>query len=772
MTCCGDGTALDARQFVDPDEMRAEEFRRSGHRHEDGSIHYLLVAPGIHCGACIARIERALAALPGVRSARVNFSTRRVMVTADATQADPFAIVRSVEALGYPVTIGVEGKEADRDPVLAELMRALVVAGFAAANVMLLSVSVWSGAEGATRTLFQLISGVVAVPAVLYAGRPFYRSALGALRGRHVNMDVPISLGVLLTLVKSIYEALFGGGETWFDASLTLLFFLLIGRVLDHAMRERARSGIASLGRMAARGAMRVGADGRLDYVGIEEIRPGMLLHVAVGERFPVDGVLAGSAATEADRSLATGESVPAGLEPGDAIEAGALNLSAPVTLKATADAEHSLIQEMLRLMEAAEQGKATYVRLADRAAALYAPMVHLASALTFVGWMMATGDWHQALTAAIAVLIITCPCALALAVPVTQVVGAGILMRRGVLVRTGSAFERMAEIRAAVFDKTGTLTLPSLSVDGGKLADKDLRDAAALARESRHPLSLAVSALARSRGLPAPEAGDVAERPGEGLEGTVDNVRSRLGRRDFVRAIIDVGAAEQGAAEEGGLWFAREGGTMIRLPVQSVLRPDALATMAVFDSAGISRRILSGDSAEAAGATGVALGFAPSQVFARLSPADKAARMAALAATDGPVLFVGDGINDAPALGTAHVSITPADAAEVGRANADFVFTGQSLQGVGDAFSVSRAVIACVRQNFGLAIGYNFIAVPLAVLGYVTPLVAAIAMSSSSLVVVGNALRLQWQFRRPRSAVPQAEPSETAVPAGQWVPQ
>ncbi|GGD15394.1 heavy metal translocating P-type ATPase [Aureimonas glaciei] len=768
MTCCGDGTALDARLLADPDEMRAEEFRRSGHRHEDGTVHYLLVAPGIHCGACIARIEKALAALPGVRSARVNFSTRRVMVTADATQADPFAIVRSVEALGYPVTIGVEGKAADRDPVLAELMRALVVAGFAAANVMLLSVSVWSGAEGATRTLFQLISGVVAVPAVLYAGRPFYRSALGALRNRHVNMDVPISLGVLLTLVKSIYEALFGSGETWFDASLTLLFFLLIGRVLDHAMRERARSGIASLGRMAARGAMRVGTDGRLDYLGIEEIRPGMLLHVAVGERFPVDGVLSGSATTEADRSLATGESVPARLGPGDPIEAGALNLSAPVTLKATADAEHSLIQEMLRLMEAAEQGKATYVRLADRAAALYAPMVHLASALTFVGWIVATRDWHQALTAAIAVLIITCPCALALAVPVTQVVGAGILMRRGVLVRTGSAFERMAEIRAAVFDKTGTLTLPSLSVDGGKLADEDLRRAAALARESRHPLSLAVSALARSRALPAAEAGDVAERPGEGLEGTVDGVRSRLGRWDFVRAI----AGGDGATEEGGLWFARDGGTMIRLPVQSVLRPDALATMAVFDAAGISRRILSGDSAEAAGETGAALGFAPAQVSARLSPADKAARIAALAATDGPVLFVGDGINDAPALGTAHVSITPADAAEVGRANADFVFTGQSLQGVGDAFAVSRAVITCVRQNFGLAIGYNFIAVPLAVLGYVTPLLAAIAMSSSSLVVVGNALRLQWQFRRPRQGLSDPKPVAPVLPASQWVAQ
>ncbi|BDA84178.1 copper-translocating P-type ATPase [Aureimonas sp. SA4125] len=769
MSCCSDAGALDPRLIADPEQLRAEEFRHSGHRHEDGSIHYLLVAPGIHCGACIGRIEGALKSLPGVRSARVNFSTRRVLVTADATQAEPFAIVRAVESLGYAVTLGTDDAGTGADPVLAELMRALVVAGFAAANVMLLSVSVWSGAEGATRTLFQLISGVVAVPAVLYAGRPFYRSALGAIRNGHVNMDVPISLGVLLTLVMSIYEALFGGGETWFDASLTLLFFLLIGRVLDHAMRERARSGIASLGRIASRGAMRVGADGGLDYVGIEAVRPGMTLHVAVGERFPVDGVLSGGV-TEADRSLATGESAPVRLGPGDPVEAGALNLLAPVTLTATADAEHSLIREMLRLMEAAEQGKAAYVRLADRAAALYAPVVHVAALLTFVGWMALTGDGHMALTAAIAVLIITCPCALALAVPVTQVVGAGILMRRGVLMRTGSAFERMAEVRQAVFDKTGTLTLPSLSVDGGQVAGEDLRRAAALARESRHPLSVAVCALARSRALPGTEASGTSETPGEGLEGTVDGKRSRLGRWDFVRVI----AADDAAAERDGLWYAREGGTMIRLPVRSVLRPDALATMAVLDEAGIPRHILSGDSAEAVALTAADLGFEPARTAARLTPAAKAARIGALASTGGPVLFVGDGINDAPALGTAHVSITPADAAEVGRANADFVFTGQSLQGVGDVFRVSHAVIDCVRQNFGLAIGYNLIAVPLAVLGFVTPLVAAIAMSSSSLVVVGNALRLQWQFRRAGDAATPAGPTSatSSMATVQWAQQ
>lgn len=755
MSCCAGALLTDPALYAHPDELRAEEFRRSGRMTGEGLTSFVLTVAGIHCGACIRAIETALLALPGIVQARVNFSTRRVTVTADARLADPFDVVRTVEALGYGATLGSGDAATGSDPVLADLMRSLVVAGFAATNVMLLSVSVWSGADGTTRTLFQLVSGLVAIPAVLYAGRPFFRSAFAAISNRHVNMDVPISLGVLLTLVLSLYEATIGGGETWFDASITLVFFLLIGRVLDRAMREKARSGIDNLSRMAARGAMRLGPDGELDYVDAKDIAPGMVLRVACGERFPVDGLLVGTASTDVDRSMATGESLPVALRPGERIEAGALNLSAPVTIEATSDAEHSLVAEMIRMMEAAEQGKASYVRLADRAASLYAPLVHLTALLTFAGWMIATGDAHAAITAAIAVLIVTCPCALGLAVPVAQVVGSSLLMSRGVLVRTGSAFERMAEIRQVAFDKTGTLTLPRLSIDSEALSAADLAQAAALAAESRHPLSVAVVALARQRSVKGAIASDIGETAGYGLDGVVDGRRARLGRRDFVAAL----AKEPAGPVAGDLWFGVEGSEMIALDVRADLRAGTAAVMQAFDDAGLPRHLLSGDSPASVSAVAARLGFDPERAAARMSPADKADRIEALSVEGGPVLFVGDGINDAPALGRAHVSITPAEASEIGRSNADFVFTGQSLDGVLSAFTVSRRVIACVRQNFAIAIAYNVLAVPLAMAGYVTPLLAAVAMSTSSLIVVANALRLRYPIKREARPAPTASP-------------
>jgi len=741
-TCCAPGLGSEDAVQIEEGRLRAEEFIRSGRDDGHGLTHYMLTVPSIHCADCIVKLENALTKTPGICQARVNFSTRRVAVAASAALTDPFDIVRTVEKLGYPVLVGT-GSDNGRDPVLAGLMRALVVAGFGAANVMLLSVSIWAGADHATRALFQLISGLIAVPAVLYAGQPFYRSAYGALRRGQLNMDVPIAIGVLLTLGNSFYEATIGGGETWFEAPVMLIFFLLVGRVLDHVMREKARSGISNLSRIAARGAIRIGADGASSFIAVEEIRPGMVLEVAAGERFPVDGVIAAGQASDIDRSLATGESLPVPVRAGDNVEAGALNLSAPVRMEATADAEHSLIQEMMRLMEAAEQGKASYVRLADRISSIYAPFVHLAAALTFAGWMLTGHSAHAAFAAAVAVLIITCPCALGLAVPVAQVVGAGLLLKRGILVRTGSAFERMAEARVVVFDKTGTLTLPTLALDE-QTGDADLARMASLATRSRHPLSVAIAAEARLRGIVPPEATEVVERPGFGMEGLIGGQPARLGRRDFVEAI----AADGPDAGTGDLWFAIGGARATPIRMRAELRPGSEAAMRAFDRAGLPRHLLSGDAPEPAAEVGARLGFSPDHVAARVSPAGKAVQIKELQAAHGPVLFVGDGINDAPALGAAHVSITPADASEVGRANADFVFTGRSLTAVSDSLVVSKAVLACVRENMALAIGYNMIAVPLAVIGLVTPLGAAIAMSTSSLIVVGNSLRLRLKLR------------------------
>ncbi|WP_102961334.1 heavy metal translocating P-type ATPase [Mangrovicella endophytica] len=776
MSCCIGVTPDQAADFIgSPDALRREEFRASGVALDDDSVRYVLAAPAIHCAACIQTIERGLKRVQGVRSARVNFSTRRVMVEADAAMAEPFQIVETLEKLGYKAELfDLSGELTDGSAVTASLIRALVVAGFASANVMLLSVSVWSGADGTTRTLFLYLSALLAVPATLYAGQPFYRSAWSALRSGRLNMDVPIALAVLLTLGLSVYEATIGTGESWFDASVSLIFFLLIGRVLDHLMRERARGGVEQLTRLAAKGAMRIMPDGSTLYVPVDEIRPGMRLLVAVGERFAVDCRLADGTRTDVDRSMATGESLPVSVSAGAKVEAGAVNLTRSVEVEATADAGHSLVSEMVRLMEAAEQGKASYVRLADKLATLYAPLVHILAFSTFAGWMLVTQDWHAAIRAAVCVLIVTCPCALGLAVPIAQVVGASILMRRGILVRNGSAFERMAEVRQAVFDKTGTLTLPHLKLGAGGIDDAALAAAAGLASNSRHPLSQAVTALAAGRGVQPLSVTDVGEIAGAGIEGRIGDMAVRLGRRDFAAAVATGASARAAGEDEATLWFAGAGFALQPLAVEAELRPDAEATLREFQAGGITSHLLSGDTAASVEALRARLPIAAGHAFASMSPAAKVERIAALGREGGPVLFVGDGINDAPALGAAHVSMTPAAASDVGRANADFVFLNASLAGVIDAWKLSRAVVSFVKQNFAIAIAYNTIAIPLAMFGGVTPLIAAIAMSSSSIIVVGNTLRLRLRFPDPKAldvaagaaAARQERPTTLEVPA------
>ena len=422
--------------------------------------------------------------------------------------------------------------ESDKDDgTLSELIRALAVAGFAASNIMLLSVSIWSGAETETRNLFHWLSLIIALPALAYSGRIFFRSGWRALRHGRTNMDVPISLGVLLAFGLSVYETVQHGPHAYFDAAISLLFFLLIGRTLDYMMRERARLAVRGLVRLAARGAFVVQTDGTQIDLPVEEIVPGMSVMLGAGERVPVDATVS-KGDSEIDVSLISGESVPLRATAGSTVRAGTLNLTGPLTLVATAKASSSFLAEMIRMMEAAEQGRSGYRRIADRAAALYAPVVHATAFLTFTGWMIATGDLHTAVTIAIAVLIITCPCALGLAVPIVQVIAAQQLFKNGILVKDGSSIERLAEIDAVMFDKTGTLTsaaprlVPAEHLDG-----TSLNLAAALALHSRHPYSLAL--VEAATGLaPSPVVfEDITEQAGFGLQARSGATVYRLGK-------------------------------------------------------------------------------------------------------------------------------------------------------------------------------------------------------------------------------------------------
>lgn len=689
------------------------------------AITTVLAVPGMHCAGCMGKVERALSAVEGVTRARTNLTARTVEVV-HAPLVETPVLVAALAATGFEA----QPRQVEAEPVSAvrPLLAPLAVAAFACMNVMLMSVSVWSGADGTTRSLFHWVSALIGVPAIAYAGRPFFSSAWKVLRRGRTNMDVPISIGVVIATGLSFYETLTQGHDAWFDGVLMLLMFLLAGRVLDAMMRDRARSGVDALLRQAATGTMVVEANGATRWVDARDLAPGMLMRVAAGERLAADGeVLRGT--TRFDQSLLTGESAPVRAAPGTLVHAGTLNVDAPVDVRVIACGQDTALSEIARLMEAAGQSRSKYVRIADRAARLYAPAVHTLAALTFAGWMIAGAGWYQSLVIAIAVLIITCPCALGLAVPVAQVVAAGALMKRGVLVKDGSALERMADVDRLLLDKTGTLTLGRPVPDEvslGALSGSEASVALALASHSRHPLSLSLVQALASRGVRAAVLEDVQEQGGQGVTARWNGLAVALGRP----------ASAQGMATA----LRIEGDPVRVIPFADRLRPDADEALARLRRLGVEASILSGDSAPAVGAVARATGLTAQ---AGASPTEKHEAIQRLQAAGRRVMMAGDGLNDGPALAAANASIAPGTASDVGRQAADMVFTGESLLAIPRAIAVSRATMRVVRQNFALAIGYNVLAVPLAILGHVTPLVAAVAMSTSSLIVVANSLRL-----------------------------
>ena len=687
---------------------------------------------GLRCAGCISKLEGGLAVLPGVASARVNFTTRRVSIAHDPALDDD-SLKQAVERLGFVAEVFRGDATAPEDAETRRLLKALGVAGFAAMNIMLLSVSVWSGADGATRTLFHWLSALIALPAVAYAGRPFFASAFAALRHGRTNMDVPISIGVVLTCAVSLFETIVGGEHAYFDGATMLLFFLLAGRFLDSAMRARASDSVAALLRQSAPGGHGIGADGTTVWRAAAELAPGMRLLVAAGERFAADAMVEQGQST-VDRALITGENEPVPVAAGGKVLAGTINLDAPLTVKITAAVADSVIADIARMMATATQSKSRYVRIADRAARLYAPAVHSLAAISFVGWMLAGAGWHEALLIAVAVLIITCPCALGLAVPIAQVVASGALLRQGVLLKDGSALERLAAADMVLIDKTGTLTLGRpVPVGALPLSDAEKPVALALAQASRHPLARALAAALVAEGVAPAPVSDMFEAPGLGVRAVADGEPVRLGRPDWVGG--------DAAGDTLVTAFRLGDGPLRRLGFHDGLRPDAAPALAKLAALGLPVQMISGDRAAAVAAVAAPLGLAAQS---EMQPGDKLARIATLQAQGHRVLMVGDGLNDGPALKAASVSMAPASASDVGKTAADLVFMGDRLMPVAQAVQAARRTMAVVRQNFGLAIGYNLLAVPLAIAGQVTPLVAAIAMSGSSLVVVANALRLR----------------------------
>lgn len=682
----------------------------------------VLSLPGIHCAGCIGTVEKTLAQIPGVRAARVNLSRKRV--TVEAPNILPAVLVDRLAEAGYDaLPLDSEMMAAvETDSVGRGLMLRLAVAGFAMMNVMLFSVAVWSGASEATRTMFHWISAAIAVPALAYSAEVFFRQAWTALRVWRLNMDVPISLAIILAAGLSVYETAMGSGHVYFDAALSLTFFLLVGRYLDHRTRIAARSAAQELSALIEPFVTRI-TNGEPQAISTKDLRVGDCILLVAGTRLPIDGTIMGGS-SHIDRSALTGESMPVAVTVGDTVTAGEINLTGRTEVRATATGEDTSLAQIASLVETAEGARNTYTALADVAAKIYAPAVHLTALITFIGWIIVSGDPARSLNVAISVLIITCPCALGLAVPAVMTAATGRLFRHGLLVKNGTALERLAEIDTVVFDKTGTLTQGHAAIDTAEFDAAELAIMAALARASDHPVSRAVAAAIPSS-IPSADVQDITEHAGLGVSGRYHGERVALGRDDQGSTVLTLGDH-----------------SVKQIPMRETLRDGAQEAVTFLKRQGLQTHIFSGDQPDPVARIATDLCIANFQ--SNMRPTDKQAALQALAQNGAKVLMVGDGLNDTLALAQAHVSISPASALDASRAASDIVLLRHSLGELAEVIATAKSAKARVIENFFIAAGYNAIAIPIAVLGFATPLGAAIAMSASSITVLLNALRLR----------------------------
>ncbi len=716
-----------------------------------GLAHIDLAVEGVNCAGCMAKIERGLSALSDVTLARVNLTDRRVAVEWREGTLDPARFIDRLAELGYKaypfekaVTENAEAEQA------RFLLRCLGVAAFATMNVMMLSIPVWSGNVSdmlpEQRDFFHWLSALIALPAAAYAGQPFFRSAFRALKAGGVNMDVPISIGVILALGMSVIETINHAEHAYFDAAIMLLTFLLVGRYLDQNMRRKTRAVAGNLAALKSEAAAKFIGHEEISVVPVAAIAPGDIVLLRPGERCAVDGTVV-EGQSQIDQSLITGETLYAAVGEGSAVYAGSLNIGGTLRVRVSAASEGTLLSEITRLLDNALQARSRYMRLADRASRLYAPVVHATALLTVLGWVFFGASWHDAIVTGIAVLIITCPCALGLAIPTVQTVASGALFKAGVLLNAGDAIERLAEVDHVIFDKTGTLTLPELEVTNAADIPADVFALAGrLALSSHHPLAAAV---AQASGVRSPLVGAV-EQPGQGVRGAIGGVEIRLGSPSFCGAEQLVRDSASADPEASVVTFSR-GEEKYLFSVRQGLRPDAKAVIAALRERNIEVEILSGDREAAVHAAASALGVEAWR--AGVTPADKIARIEELKRRGFKVMMVGDGMNDAPSLAAAHVSMSPISAAHLSQSTADLVFLGKPLAPVVAAIDFSRKALHLMRQNLYLAITYNMLAVPIAILGFVTPLIAAAAMSGSSILVMLNALRARSGGAKVRTA-------------------
>ncbi|HST28521.1 MAG TPA: heavy metal translocating P-type ATPase [Rudaea sp.] len=703
-----------------------------------GHSEALLLVDGIRCAACVWLIERAVGAVAGVESVQVNAAARRARIVWNPARTDLATILAALAQTGYSaLPLDAAALDDVRRRESRAALKRLVVAGFGAMQAMMYASALYLGAftamDPATRAAMRWLGLLVATPVVFYSAQPFFAGAMRALRARTLGMDVPVALAIALIYAASVVEALRGGGEVYFDSVCMFVFFLLAGRYLEMRARHRAGNLADAMARLVPAFADRLRADASLERIGALELGIGDRVQVAQGERVPADGVLE-SAACRVDESLLSGESAPVSKRRGDTLTGGSVVLEGPIVAQVTRVGADTALAGIAALVARAQSERPRLAQAGERMAAGFVARVLALAAVCAIGWSFV--DPSRALAATLAVLVVSCPCAFALAVPAALTRALSVLAARGVFVVHTDAIENLALATHAVFDKTGTLTQPDLDVAGVDATDRDtaLALAAALARGSHHPIALALARTAEN--LPVKTAVDVRTVTGGGLEGSITGRRFRLGQRAFaIGSDADV--------DDDSVILAEDGNVVAAFRLRERLRAGAREVLDALRADGVTIELASGDARAKVAAVAQRLGI--EAWHARMSPADKLERLRELRAGGARVVAVGDGINDAPVLAGADVAVALASGAELAQAAGDIVLDGAHLPLLAQARAIARETLAVLRQNQRWALAYNLAVVPFGALGFVPPWLAAIGMSTSSLVVILNALRIGW---------------------------
>jgi Cu2+-exporting ATPase len=701
----------------------------------------LLLIEGMHCTACVWLIERALGAMQGVVSIQVNVVARRARVVWRDSEITLPQILQALPRIGFQaLPLDAQGLDDARRQESRAALKRLLVAGFGAMQAMMFAPALYLGATASldvpTRELLRWVSFLVATPVVLYSARPFFAGALRSLRLGQLGMDVPVAFAIAAVYAASFIEALRGSGEVYFDSISMFVFFLLAGRYLEMRARHRACDLTDALVKLTPPFADRRLEDGTLQRIAIRELRVGDCVHVSEGSIVPADGALL-SERCSVNEALLSGESAPVSKRRGDLLIAGSILEDGPVQLRIERVGAATALACVAALVGRAQAARPQLVCVGERAAARFVGLVFALTALTIAAWAFV--DPSRAFTAAVAVLVISCPCAFALAVPAAITRALAALARSGVLVAKPDAIQALAECTHALFDKTGTLTEASLSLTdvetfNGVSRGEALRMAASLARQSRHPAARVIAAAHPDQDGNALDS--VVSHPGLGVSAFIAGRELRLGRSDFA-----VPAGPVAREYDDAVLLADDSGPIAAFRLCERLRVDAGAAIDALKQQGVTILIASGDSS--ARVSNIAERLGVSSWRARQLPAEKLAWLATLRAEGARVLAVGDGVNDAPVLAGADVAIALAEGAELAQASSDIVLTGGRLDVIAPARAIAQQTLAIVRQNQRWALLYNFAAVPLAALGFVPPWLAALGMSLSSLGVILNTLRI-----------------------------